>query len=145
MKSKLLSTLLLLSLVTQITMGNAWGANDALDAKTVKQQSISIPIAQDAVSRAVGYGPANIKIESTAHLVTITAIDITLNSDASKDRESEAAKMAAALENVISGKTEFTNVMIIHVDYVKPSNHKKTIKSYEFYKTPAGAFVIHKS
>ena len=145
MKRKLIAILLLLSSATQITLGNAWGADEASDAKTIKQQSLSVPIAKDAIALAVGYEIKNIKVETTAHLVTITAIDTTLNSDASKDRETEATKMTSALETVISGKTEFSNVMIIHVDFVKPSNHKKVIKSYEFYKTPAGAFAIHKS
>lgn len=144
MKRKLLATLLL-SLATQFTTGNAWGASDVLDAKTVKQQSLSMPIANREVAKAVGYEIKNIKVASLAHRITITVIDITLNNDDSKDRESEATQMASALETVISGKAEFSGVMIIHVDYVKPSNHKKAIKSYEFNKTPAGAFVIHKS
>jgi hypothetical protein len=145
MKKNLLTISLLLGLAVQVICGNAWGANETLDAKTVKQQALSIPSTQEAVARAVGYETKNIKVESTAHRVTITVIDITLNSDASKDREPEASKMASALENVISAKTEFNEVMIIHVDYVRPSNLKKAIKSYEFYKTPAGSFVIHKT
>ena len=145
MKKKLLAISMLLTVAILSPIGSAWSVADASDAKTVKQQSLSITDVQKAVANATGYETENIKIESTVNKVTITVVDNTLNSGASKDRESEAIKVASSLANAISEKAEFAQVMIIHVDYVKPSGNKRAIEVYDFYKTPSGVFVIHKA
>lgn len=145
MNKKLLALLILLTVTTVNTIGMSWGADKEADSKTVKKQSLTIPGVKEAVVNATGYEIRNIKIESTAHRLTITAVDNTLNTASSKDRESEASKMTSALANVINGKVEFAQVTIIHVDYVKSLGNNKSIEAFEFYKTPAGSFVIHKS
>ena len=145
MNKKLLAISMALSLAVLSTIGSAWAANNASDAKVEKQQLLLMPSAQKTVADATGYEPKNIKIEPTAHRITITVFDNTLNSGVSRDREPEATQMASSLERVISRKAEFAQVVIIHVDYVESLGSKKSVEAYEFYKTPASVFVIHKS
>jgi hypothetical protein len=69
-----------------------------------------------------------------------------LNSGVAKDREAEATTMVASFAQSIGDKAEFAQVEVIHVDYVKrPGNGKKSIQRLDFYKSPAGAFVAHKT
>ena len=145
MNMKRLAIFLLLAIVALNATESAWGASEASNAKSVKQQALSIPKAQAAVTGAAGYEIKNIKIVSTLYRVTITVADHTLNDDPSKDREPEATQAAGAFVKEMSGKAEFAQIVIIHVDYVRSIGNKKAIEAYEFYKTPAGTFAIHQT
>ncbi len=145
MKTKRLAILMLLAMVAFNATESAWSASNASEAKALKQQAISIPKAQAAVASAAGYEIKNVNIASTLYRVTITVADDTLNDDLSKDREPEATQAATAFVKDMSGKAEFSQIVIIHVDYVRSIGNKKAIEAYEFYKTPAGSFVIHKT
>lgn len=145
MKTKRLAILMLLAMVALNITESAWGAGNASEAKALKQQTISIPKAQAVVAGAAGYEINNIKIVSTLYRVTITVADDTLNDDPSKDREPEATQAAHAFVKEMSGKAEFSQIVIIHVDYVRSKGNKKVIEAYEFYKTPAGSFAIHQT
>jgi hypothetical protein len=145
MKRKLVAMSVMLALASINDMGSALGAENISNAKVLTQQALSLPKAQAAVAKSAGYEIKNVKIENTAYRITITVADDTLNDDASKDREPEATQAADAFVTVMNGKAEFSQVVIIHVDYVRSVGNKKAIEAYEFYKTPAGSFVIHKT
>ena len=81
-----------------------------------------------------------------AHQLTITVINSKLNSGAAEDRKTEAMKIVPAIEKAIAGKSQFGQVMMIHVDYVtRQGNDSKIIQGLDFNKSPAGAFVLHQT
>lgn len=145
MKKKLIAVPFLLTVILFSAIGSAWSAGDASDARTVKQQLLSIPGAQKVVADAAGYEIQNIEIKPLAHRMTIIVIDSTLNSGVSKNRESEATTIVSSLVREMGKKAEFAQVVIIHVDYVESLENRNAVEAYEFYKTPAGVFVIHKT
>ncbi len=146
MKTKLLAVSTFLTVAAISSIGTAWCAEVVSDAEQVKQQSLAIPGAQQAVANANGYEAKNIEIKSTPHQVTITVVNSKLNSGAAKDREAEATTMVSSFAKSIGDKPEFTQVMVIHVDYVKrPGNSKKAVQRFDFNKSPAGVFVAHRT
>jgi hypothetical protein len=146
MRTKLRALSTLLTFAALSSIGTAWCADVVSDTEQVKQQPLAIPSAQQAVASATGYETKNIEIKSTAHQVTITVVNSKLNSGAAKDREAEAATMVSSFAQAIGDKAEFTQVTVIHVDYVKrPGKSKKAIQRLDFYKSPAGVFVAHKT
>jgi len=77
-------------------------------------------------------------------LLAIVALNTT-ESAWGASNASEATQAAAAFVKEMSGKAEFSQIVIIHLDYVRSIGNKKAIEAYEFYKTPAGSFAIHKT
>jgi hypothetical protein len=81
-----------------------------------------------------------------AHQILITVIDSTLNSTSGSDREMDASKITAAIANAIKEKAEFSQVAVIHVDYVERHDQlEKHVQGFDFYKDNTGIFSLHKT
>ena len=93
----------------------------------------------------VGHKLSDIDVKSTAHQITITVVYSKLNSGVAADRSGDVSKIVPAIEKAIAGKTEFGQVMVIHVDYAKRlENRTSLVQGFDFYKTLAGSFVPYK-
>ena len=126
--------------------GSALGADTAADAAQVKLQASSAADLRNSAAGAVGHKPSNIEVKSTAHQITITVVNSKLNSGVAADRTGAVSKIVSAIERAIAGKTEFGQVMVTHVDYVKRLESRTSlVQGFDFYKTPAGSFVLHKT
>ena len=126
--------------------GLAWSADTALETEQVKQQSMAVPGIQRDIAKATGNDAKIIDIATTPHKVTITIINSKLNEAKDADREAEALTMVSTLARAVSGKTPFSQVIVIHVDYIKRTgNQDKAIQQLDFNKSPAGIFVPHSS
>jgi hypothetical protein len=124
----------------------AWCADNASDAAQVKRQSVVIPKLKQAAAKAAGYESKSIEVKTTAHQVTIAVINSKLNGGVAADREAQASTIASAIEKEIAGKAEFGQVVVIHVDYVKrPGKSATAIQGFDFFKSPTGSFVLHRT
>jgi len=141
------NTLAVATLVTLVTLSTpvlVWGGDIASDTERAKQQTIVIPTLQKTAAAAAGYKNTSIEVKSTAHQITITVVNSKLNSGARTDRNTEASTIASAIATAIAGRSEFAEVMIIHVDYVKRLGNASTIiQGIDFNKAPDGAFRLH--
>ena len=133
------------TLAAMIPVAPAWGADKAADAVLVKRQTAAIPKLRELIARAVGHPSANFRVTAGPHQMTISAINNKGETTAA-NRESQAALMVAAVANEIAEKDEFGQVMTIHVNYVeRHGKNAPIIKGFDFFKSPAGAFVLHKT
>ncbi|MFZ6686369.1 hypothetical protein ACO0K0_01325 [Undibacterium sp. SXout11W] len=124
----------------------AWSSDAASDKAQVEQQTITLPELKKAVIGVTGIDDAKLQVISTAHLITITLVDGKLNTADRSEREAEAQEIAAKVEAIVSHKTEFSRIATIHVNYVKSAGKKlKPVQQFDFNKSPAGSFPIHKS
>jgi hypothetical protein len=136
----------LMGLSAAISMAPAWSADTATDAAQVKLQAASMPTLHQSIASATGYALKSIELKHTAHLLTARIVNSKLNSAAPDDREKEAIAMASAMEGGITGKPEFEGVASIHIDYISRLGKKpKTIQIFDFFRSPANTFVLHKS
>ncbi len=123
----------------------AWSVDKVTDATLVKRQTALVPKLTELVADAGGFPPAKVVISVAPHQISI-AVAIKKGKETAADREIQAAQMRSAVENEIAGKDEFGQVMVIHVNYVE--RHGKSaplIQGYDFFKSPEGAFVLHKT
>jgi hypothetical protein len=82
----------------------------------------------------------------TVHQVKATVVNSKLNIARSADREKEAIEIANAMEAAMKGKPEFDNVASIHVDYIGRLGKKDSvIQIFDFFRSPANTFVLHKT
>ena len=136
--------LLLLALANNPT--NVWGADVVSDSQQIRQQAALIPSLQQAAAGAGGYDSSSVKVKSTAHQVTIEVINSKLNTASAADRNAEASAIASAIGKAIGGKSEFSAVVTIHIDYVKGlGNTAKIVQGFVFNKNPDGTFKSHQS
>ncbi|CAN5648266.1 hypothetical protein BH11PSE7_BH11PSE7_37870 [soil metagenome] len=120
----------------------AWSAGPAADAAQVQQQAGSLASLQTAVATAAGF--KGVSLKSVAHRITVTVTNSPLANPA--DREAQATKMVAALETGIQNNPAFSQINAIHVNYVKrTATRTSTVQGLDYFQTPAGAFVTHKS
>jgi hypothetical protein len=136
----------LISLTVAMSMAPAWSADTATDAPQVKLQSASVPTLRQSIASATGYDLKRIEIKHTSHQLTATIVNSKQNGAAPGDREKEAVAMASAMESGIQGKPEFEGVASIHIDYISRVGKKvKTIQIFDFFRSPANVFVLHKT
>lgn len=143
---KTFAPVIIIALMAAYTSAAVWSADAATDAGQVALQSASFVGLQQAVAVVGNYDVKNIKVELKAHQILITVIDSTLNSTSASDREMDASKIAAATANVIKEKAEFSQVAVIHVDYVERHDQlEKHVQGFDFYKDNTGIFSLHKT
>ena len=134
----------MITLVTVSTPILVRGADIASDTDREKRQVAVLPTLQEAAAAATGYKKTSIEVKSTAHQITITVVNSELNDAAKAKRTAEASTIASTCAKVISGKSEFAAVVIVHVDYVKRLGNSSTvIDGIDFNKAPDGAFRLH--
>ena len=121
-------------------------ADAVKDKKQVSQQSKAIAGMQVEVVTATGYNATDVNITSSAHQVTVSVLNSKLNVGPAGGREEQAATIASAVATTIRDKSEFDQVIVIHVDYLKASGKKtKAVQRLDFFKTAAGEFRQHKT
>ena len=120
----------------------AWSADLATDKAQVKQQAGQLPALAKAAAQAAGV--KSVTVRSAAHQLTVTVTDSPLA--AQIDRQDQASKIAAAIETRIEKNPAFTQIRVIHVDYVKRTGQGSSpVQGFDFFQTAAGAFVLHKT
>jgi hypothetical protein len=123
-----------------------WGADTATDTNLVKLQSASIAAMRQSIASAAGYELKTIELKHTAHQLTVTIVNSKHNGATSAEREKEAIAMTSAVERGIAAKPEFEGVEAIHIDYVSRVDKKmKTVQIFDFFRSPANVFVLHKT
>ena len=129
-----------------VSAGSAFGADTAADAAQVKLQASSTADLRKSAAGAVAYQLSDIEVKSTAHQITVTVVNSKLNSGVAADRTGEVLKIVPAIERAIAGKAGFGQVMVIHVNYVKRlETQTSLVQGFDFNKTPAGSFVLHRT
>ena len=124
----------------------AWSADSASDKAMVKQQSAALPTLKKAVIDATGIDGKTLRFKANAHLISITRHDAKLNAADRSERETEAQKIVTQVEAFIKDKSDFSQVVTIHVDYLEGTGKQsKLLQGFEFNKSAAGSFPIHKS
>ena len=124
----------------------AWSAGIESDAATVKRQASSIAELKALVVTVGDYKTADVELKATAHQITITVINSKLAKTNTADREDEATRIVSSIARSIKAKPAFSQVPVIHVDYVTQArNKRKTVQRIDFFQTPAGTFVLHKT
>jgi hypothetical protein len=120
----------------------AWSAEVATDKAQVKQQAGQLPALAKAAAKAAGLKAVTVR--SAAHQLTVTVTDSPLAG--ALEREAQASRIAAAIEAGIEKKPAFTQISVIHVDYVKRAGQGSSpVHGFDFFQTPTGAFVLHKT
>ena len=135
-------------LTLAVTLGSpsVWSADTAADAAQVKLQAASIAEIKALVEATGNYKPKDVEMISTAHQMTITIVNGKLTTGAIAPREAEATRMVSAIARAIADKPAFSQLPVIHVDYVKRQGGKlKAVQRIDFFQSPAGVFVLHKT
>jgi hypothetical protein len=143
-------TLLALTLGSALVMGAAqWPAN-AADVMaepnvTLAQESAKAAM-RSSVAAALGVDVTQIEIVMAPHLVNVTIVSSGYAVGSGADREADAVKAGAAVQRSMDNRVEFSGVGAIHIGFEqRPANHGKPLPSFDFYKGPAGEFVLHKT
>jgi hypothetical protein len=135
-----------LTLAATLGTAPAWSADTASDAAQVKLQASSMSEIKALAGAAAGYKAKDVEISATAHQLTLTIINSKLNATTVSEREAEATRMVSAIARAIADKPEFSQLPVIHVDYVKRQGSAlKAVQRIDFFQSPAGAFVLHKT
>jgi hypothetical protein len=136
----------MVGLVSIFNSSPTWSADTMSDLEVVKRQSPVLPALQRAASTAAGYKGKEVEVKSTTHQVTIVVINSRLNGESAANREAEASRIVSAVEKELERLPDFAQVAVIHVDYFKRSgSNAKSVQAFDFYKSPAGAFVVHRT
>lgn len=124
----------------------AWSADKAADAAKVKLQAALMSSLQSVAAAAGGDAVTDVRVTSEAHQTTATVVDGKSDKAAVSHRDASASKIVSAIASVIADKPEFSQVMVIHVNYVMgPDSKSKAIQSIDFFKSSAGVFAVHKT
>lgn len=124
----------------------AYSANTAPATEQLNAQTQAVPDMEQAIAQSTGYSTKMVDIATSPHKITLSVINSPLNTAPKARQEAEASAMVSTLANAMSGKTSFAQVIMIHVNYVKRLGKKnKIIQQFDFAKSPAGIFVLHKS
>lgn len=136
----------LLTLAVMISSPAAWCADAASDAAKVTLQGASLKEIKTLAEAACGYKAKDIELSSTAHQMTLTIINSKLNTAAPSKREAEATRAVSALACAMTDKPAFSELPVIHVDYVeRQGGTLKAVQRIDFFQSPAGGFVLHKT
>jgi hypothetical protein len=123
-----------------------WAATAEIDAAQVKLQSTLLPGLRIQAEKASGYTSKDLELKATAHQITITIIGSVLNKGSDAERLAQASKIVSAVAAAIADKPEFSQIPVIHLDYVTAAGHTgKVIQKIDFFQNPAGVFVLHKT
>lgn len=143
---KTFAPVIILALMAAYNPATVWSADAVTDAGQVALQSASLVGLQQAAAEVGNYDVKNIKVDLKAHQILVTVIDSPLNSTSASDREMDASKIVFAVANAIKDKAEFSQVAVVHVDYVELHNQlEKHVQGFDFYKDNAGIFSLHKT
>jgi hypothetical protein len=135
-----------LTLVALAGSSTVWSADAVTDAAQVKRQAASMAEIKALTESEGGYKTRNVELSSTAHQMTITIVNGELNTGVIAAREAEATRIVSAVARVIADKPEFSKLPVIHVDYVKRQGKKtRPVQRFDFFQSPAGVFVLHKT
>jgi hypothetical protein len=141
-------TIFALSLGAVLTLGMqlpASAADAAVDSTLAVQESAKLAM-RSAVAAAIGVNPTDVEIVMAPHLVTVMIVSSGYAVGSGADRETDAMKAAASIQQSFANRTEFSGVGAIHIGFdQRPSNDSKSLPSFDFFKSPAGEFVLHKS
>ena len=136
MKNPIIPTVFAALLATSIVFPT-WSADATTDAARVKQQATEMPALERAAAKAAGWKSVTVRPAATV-------TDSPLAS--SVEREAQASRMVAAIEAGMAKKPAFAQISVIHVDYVARAGQTNSpVQGFDFYQTPAGAFVRHQS
>ena len=136
----------LLTLAVMISSASAWSADAASDAAQVTLQAASLKEIKALAETTGGYKAKDVELSSTAHQMTLTIINSKLNTAALSKREAEAGRMVSAIARAIADKPAFSELPVIHVDYVeRQGGTLKAVQRIDFFQSPAGGFVLHKT
>jgi hypothetical protein len=73
-------------------------------------------------------------------------VQLHTSSMAEKKALAEATKMVSAIARAIADKPGFSQLPVIHVDYVKRQGSAlKAVQGIDFFQSPAGVFLLHKT
>jgi hypothetical protein len=123
-----------------------WSADAASDAAQVKMQASSTAEIKALAAATGGYKSADVEFNATAHQITITVVNSKLNKSSTAEREAEATRMVTAITGAITEKPAFSQLAVIHLDYVERTRNKlKPVQRIDFFQSPAGVFVLHKT
>lgn len=143
---KTFAPVIIFALMAAHNPATVWSADAVTDAGQVALQSASLVGLQQAAAEVGNYDVKNIKVDLKAHQILVTVIDSPLNSTSASDREMDASKIVFAVANAIKDKAEFSQVAVVHVDYVELHNQlEKHVQGFDFYKDNAGIFSLHKT
>lgn len=138
--------LALLACSLTLNTPSIWSATTAQDAAQVKLQTSSMAEIKALAAATAGYSARDVEISATSHQMTLTVINSKLNAAAVSQREAEATRMVSAIARAIADKPEFSHLPVIHVDYVKRQGSTlKAVQGIDFFQSPAGVFVLHKT
>lgn len=143
---KTFAPVIILALMAAFNPATVWSADAVTDAGQVALQSASLAGLQQAAAEVGNYDLKNIKVDLKAHQILITVIDSAFNSTSASDREMDASKIVVALANAIKDKAEFSQVVVMHVEYVELHDQlEKHVQGFDFYKDNVGVFSLHKT
>ncbi len=123
-----------------------WAATAQSDAAQVKLLASHLPDVKTQAEKAGGYTAKDLQLKTTAHQITITIIGSVLNKGGDAARLAQASKTVSAVVAAIVDKPEFSQIPVIHLDYVTATGNKgRAVQKIDFFQTPTGLFVLHKT
>ena len=124
----------------------AGAADEQSDAAKVQRQVASSSNRRSTAAAAGGYAVKDVQVKSAAHQITVTVTDGNPAASAVPARDTSASRIASAIADTIVDKPEFSQVMVIHVNYViRRGGNAKAVQNIDFFKSPAGTFVVHQT
>ena len=101
---------------------------------------------QSAILKTTGYADAAVTLALRANQFWVTVENSPLNDGTARQREAQAASIAAAIADKLKGDTAFAGILGIHIDYAARSGdapHSDILDSIDFRKGPDGSFPHH--
>jgi len=101
---------------------------------------------KDSIASVTGYDASALEVAVTGSQLMIKVINSPLAARSAAERQNEAQRIAAAVSSSIGGKSEFSSLNGIHVDYVTRENDgsgARVVDGIDFRKDPAGVFQHH--
>jgi hypothetical protein len=145
MKNKLIATLLGVVLVW-FSVSAVKAADTNTEAAQLQLQQAISPSLHTALVNLTGLPADSMDLTIQTHQISVHVNNSQLNDTSPQVREVAAFKIASTIEKAISSKVEFSQVAVIHINFVrKTGNGSKLVQGTDFYKSDAGFFVIHKT
>jgi hypothetical protein len=121
---------------------------DPLRAQTPAGPDAALTEISVSIVRAIGAQDKTVEITTTHTILKVLRVNSNMNEATHAGRDNEATAIASIVSKAISGKSEFTKLNTIRVQYVtrpSPNANSRVVDTVDFRKDPQGVFQFHRT
>ena len=119
----------------------------ALSTPDVQKSSILANM-RASITRAIGAEDQTVEITMAGNFLIVLRVNSNMNESTHGARDNEATAIASVVSKAISGKSEFSDVHTIRVQYTirpVPGRDSSVVDAVDFRKDPQGVFQFHRT